>query len=470
MVKKVLSLLTAMALIGFAPLFAQEAAKPTRAAAPPAAGKPAEGMLVVDEKNYPFTHALAYATMIDDEEIIAVVLSGQAISSEQLQEEMDEEKKDRGGRFKRPYLKLEFNKAGELAYWSAAVGNTSLGRARGKAKGELKREGGRVSGTASQPSDKRAFGSGFDVRFDVALLGAGESPPAAKKPGPAANVKPTVAGVFMGNGKEAKLAHVSAHWCEPFSDKPSFVLVFTEKDHSKDKKPDFKASFGDFGSALIISLHEGGDIFGCQVVHAAHEKQGFSSVGSIATSNFKFADGKVEGELATDGQVETFGETWEVKIKFVVPLGEIPAEFQPAESKKPTESAPDKPAPKKPATKPTEKPTTPKPEPKPEPQPAADQLHVKDLALTKDAADFEYKKLVEHLDFKSKSDVKSVCAELTANLKAQGWTADGSDLITPTSSILKRKRGDASLTIFVKPDKAGSQVRMFTEGLSWEEK
>jgi len=66
--------------------------------------------------------------------------------------------------------------------------------------------------------------------------------------------------------------------------------------------------------------------------------------------------------------------------------------------------------------------------------------------------------------------VKSVCTELAANLKAQGWTKDGSDLITAASSILKRKRGDAELTIFVKPADGGSQVQIFTEGLSWDEK
>jgi hypothetical protein len=53
------------------------------------------------------------------------------------------------------------------------------------------------------------------------------------------------------------------------------------------------------------------------------------------------------------------------------------------------------------------------------------------LALTKDASDVEYKALVEQLGFKSKTNLKSVCAELWANLKAQGWTKDGSDLITP---------------------------------------
>ena len=66
--------------------------------------------------------------------------------------------------------------------------------------------------------------------------------------------------------------------------------------------------------------------------------------------------------------------------------------------------------------------------------------------------------------------VKIACAELAVNLKAQGWTNDGGDLITAQSSILKRKRGDATLTIFVKPEAGGSEVKMFTKGLSWEPK
>jgi hypothetical protein len=274
-------------------------------------------------------------------------------------------------------------------------------------------------------------------------------------------VKPSVTGVFKGNGKEAKLAHVSAHWREPFNNQPGMVLVFTEKDHSKDKKSDFNAVFGKFGSALIISLHEDGGIFGCQVVHTAHAKQGFSSIGQIKTNNFQFADGQVQGELTTDGQAEVFGETWEVNLKFVAPLGEIPKEFQVADSKKPDDDATDEPATIKPTTKLSEKAA---------PEPAADQLNVKDLALTKDASDVEYKELVEHLIFKSKTNVKSVCSELSANLKAQGWTKEGSDLVTAASSILKRKRGDAKLTIFVKPESGGSEVKIFTEGLSWDEK
>jgi hypothetical protein len=257
---------------------------------------------------------------------------------------------------------------------------------------------------------------------------------------------------------------VSARWGEPFSDKTSIVLVFSEKDHSKVKKPDFDAAFGKFGSALVISLHEDGGIFGCQVVHSAHKKQGFSSVGSIRTNNFKFEEGKVEGELVTDGQLEFFGDTWEVNLKFLAPLGEIPKEFQVADSKKPEETAPDKPE------KQTTEAALDDVSEKPMSGPAKDKLKVKDLAVTKDASDFEYKAGVEHVIFKSKSNTKAVCAELAANLKAQGWTKEGSDLITPASSILKRKRGDATLTIFVKPEAGGSEVKIFTEGLDWDEK
>ncbi|HWM26202.1 MAG TPA: hypothetical protein VNP98_15405 [Chthoniobacterales bacterium] len=456
MVKKFVSLLAAAAVIGGgATLFAQGGAKS------------GEGTLSLQDKNYTLSHGLAYETEVNGENVIAVVLSGQAISNEDLTKSKAQEKKGGFADFKRPYLILNFAKTGELKSWSAATSNTSIGnRSAGKATGELKLQDGRVSGKASQPRDTEGmFPTAFDVRFDVKLLAAGESLPATvvKKPGPAANVKPTVTGVFKGNGKEAKIAYVSAHWQEPFGDKQSIVLVFTEKDHSKDKKPKFNASFSKFGSALIISLHDDGGIFGCQVVHDAHQKKGFSSIGSIRTNNFKYEDGKVEGELTTDKQVDTFGETWEVNLKFVAPLGEVPKEFQVPDSKKPEETASSKS--KKPASDDDEDEGD---DEKPATKPAADQLKVKDLAITKDATDIEYKQVVEHVLFKSNASTKAVCAELTANLKAQGWTTDGRDLVTPASSILKRKRGEAALTIFVKPEGGGSEVKIFTEGLSWE--
>jgi hypothetical protein len=451
MITKFLCLVAILSATSAVMLFAQEGTKA------------AEGTLMLDKKSYPLKHALAYDTKIDNEQAIVVVFSGQAVTGEKLKEAREAEKEGGDGDFTRPYLKLVFKPAGDLKYWSAAAGGTMFGRNSGNATGELKLQDGRVIGKANHPNETDSMiPSGFDVHFDVALLKAGDSLPASttKKPGPAANVKPSVTGIFKGNGKDAKLAHVSARWREPFGDKPSMDLVFTEKDHSKDKKPDLNAAFGRFGSALIISLHEDGSIFGCQVVHGAHQKQGFSSIGSIHTNDFTFENGKVEGELTTDGQVDTFGETWEVKVKFLAPLGEIPKEFQPAEAKT-TEEKPS-------STTSSDKPATEESDDESAAKPAVPGLNVKDLSLTKDATDVDYKALVEHVLFKSKSNVKTVCAELAKNLKAQGWTTDGSDMVQPQSSILKRKRGEATLTIFVKPENGGSEVKIFTEGLSWD--
>jgi hypothetical protein len=130
----------------------------------------------------------------------------------------------------------------------------------------------------------------------------------------------SVSGVFKGNGKEAKLAYVSTRKGEPFADKPTIIITFTEKDHSKDKKPDIKAGFGDFGSALIITINDEGKIIGCVVAHAAHERKGFSSVGNIRMSAFKVKDGMMQGEITTDGEQKAFGQTWEVHIKFQAKL------------------------------------------------------------------------------------------------------------------------------------------------------
>jgi hypothetical protein len=454
MPNKFISFFAAISMIAASAIFAEEPSKAV------------EGALVLDKKTYPLKYAVAFETTIDNEDAIAVVLSGKAVAGEKIKEARDNDKQSGDTDFGRPFLKLVFKKTGEFKHWSAAAGSTMLGRHSDKATGELKVHDVRVIGKATQALETDTmFPSSFDVHFDVALLKAGDAPPPTviKKPGPAANIPPSVSGTFKGNGKDAKLAYVSARWGEPFDGKPGIVLVFTEKDHSKAKKPDFDASFGKFGSALVVSLHEDGSIYGCQVVHSAHKKQGFSSVGKIETNDFTFADGKVEGEITTNGELEFFGDTWEVKLKFVAPLGEIPKEFQVPESKKEEKSSSkttDNP-PKKDAASDDDDDNT-------DAKPKVAGLNVKELALTKDATDVEYQNTVEHVLFKSKADVKSVCAELAASLKAQGWTTDGPDMIQPQSSILKRKRGGAELTIFVKPNSGGgSQVQMFTEGLSW---
>ncbi len=445
MTHRIICLLIAASAMGLGSLSAQEGAATT------------EGILTFDKKIYTVKRGVAYETKIDDEDAIAVVLGGQAVTSEELAEARKKEKEGGDPNFKRPFLRMIFTTTGQFKHWSAAAGGTMIGRHSGKAMGEVKIQDGQASGKASQAFESEGIlPMGFDARFAVPLIKAGESlPPSnAKKGGPAANVKPTVTGLFRGNGKEASLAFVTARWVEPFAGKPGIELTFTEKAQAKEKKPGFDAMFGKLGSALILSLHEDGQIYSCQVVHKAHEKQGFSSVGQIEATEFAYENGKVEGEISTNGELDTFGEKWEVKIKFIAPLGEIPKEFQVIEEKKPVEQA-------TPASSDLEDNDEPA-------EAASNGPKAKELALTKDASEVEYKALVGHLVFKSKANVKSVCTELTAGLKAQGWKADGSDLITPQSAILKRKLEKATLTIFVKPDGGGSEVKMMTEGLSWD--
>jgi hypothetical protein len=125
-----------------------------------------------------------------------------------------------------------------------------------------------------------------------------------------------VSGLFSGNGKEAKLAFVSAVKDE--DGKGRVVIIFTEKNHSKAKNPRVKAFFGDYGSALIITVTPEGKVVGCEVAHAAHKKSGFTDIGTLETADFKIANGKVSGKLTTKGPTETFGEKWEVKLAFEV--------------------------------------------------------------------------------------------------------------------------------------------------------
>lgn len=125
-----------------------------------------------------------------------------------------------------------------------------------------------------------------------------------------------VSGTFTGNGTDAELAFVSA---KRHDDKKDWVvLVFTEKDHAKEKNPETAAMFNRCGSALLVTVTPEGKVVGCQVCHEAHKKSGFNDIGTLETKAFKIADGKVSGQLTTNGVKETFGEKWEVKLTFSV--------------------------------------------------------------------------------------------------------------------------------------------------------
>src|SRR5947208_13718844 len=99
MTKKFTCLIAIVSAVGALTLFAQEGTT-----------KAAEGALMLEKKTYPLKHALAYETTIDNEPAIAVVLSGQTVSSEKLKETKEEEMEGGECDFNRPYLKLDFKK------------------------------------------------------------------------------------------------------------------------------------------------------------------------------------------------------------------------------------------------------------------------------------------------------------------------------------------------------------------------
>jgi len=86
-----------------------------------------------------------------------------------------------------------------------------------------------------------------------------------------------VSGIFKGNDQPAKLAFVSAHKGTPVGGKETIKLVFTEKDHSKGERPELKALFGDYGSALVIGIEPNGKVVTCDVAHEAHKQKPISS-------------------------------------------------------------------------------------------------------------------------------------------------------------------------------------------------
>jgi hypothetical protein len=125
-----------------------------------------------------------------------------------------------------------------------------------------------------------------------------------------------VSGVYRANGQDARLAHAVAVSHEGFNGQPAVTVVLTEKDTKGDKSAHIKASFGEYGSALVVSIMKDGAVFGCEVGHAALEHRGASSLGRLETEDFRWADGEVSGRLTTKGEVSLFDETWQVDLTF----------------------------------------------------------------------------------------------------------------------------------------------------------
>jgi hypothetical protein len=376
---------------------------------------------------------------------ILVVATGQPLTAEvikKVKEKSAEENVD--AEAGQPYLKAVFLEDGTLKCLSGMGGNSSFGERGAPLEGQATIADGRIRGSlkAVRTGDfAKELAMNFDVPIDAEVKVAG---PAKLDP----PVKATVSGKFVGNGKNAAVKFVTVEEHEEFSGKPAVTLIFTEKDPATARKPSFDAMFGKLGSALILNVHHDGGIFGCQVAHSAHQKQGFTSLGQIHMVEFEVAGGNVKGQVSTGKELDTFGEKWEVDLKFAAPLPEK-LRNAPAVAPKPVASEPSD-------------------SPKKEPKAAVGPLiAARKLPLPSDATDVQFKKLVEHIQFSSARPVEAVAKEFSTNLKQQGWKDGAGSLLGKQNAILKREQGEAKLTIMVQPAGSGSVVKIFTEGLDW---
>jgi len=127
-----------------------------------------------------------------------------------------------------------------------------------------------------------------------------------------------VSGSYRANGKDAKLAYAVAVKHDDFGGQKAVTVVLTEQDPKGEKDPSIGASFGHFGSALVVSILADGSVFGCEIGHKDLKHMGASSIGRLETENFKWTNGKVSGKLTTHGKTELFDETWEADLDFDV--------------------------------------------------------------------------------------------------------------------------------------------------------
>lgn len=128
-------------------------------------------------------------------------------------------------------------------------------------------------------------------------------------------------GTYLANGKDARLAFLDARRGDPFGGNPVTILVFSEKDGSKEKDPGFKAQMGHLGDALVVHLSRNGaawDVIGTEFAHSALRHSGASGSGIVDVKDVKEAGGELSGHLYTKPGEDLFGEPIAIDLTFHV--------------------------------------------------------------------------------------------------------------------------------------------------------
>jgi hypothetical protein len=126
--------------------------------------------------------------------------------------------------------------------------------------------------------------------------------------------QPALTGTYTVDNADGRLGFVRAVKGTAF-DQPATVVVFSQKDASKQAKPDDSAMFGKLGNALVVTISADGNIVGTQVIHSKL-KAPVSSSGDLTLENYQASNGKISGHLTTSGAKEMFDHKWQVDLTF----------------------------------------------------------------------------------------------------------------------------------------------------------
>jgi hypothetical protein len=274
--------------------------------------------------------------------------------------------------------------------------------------------------------------------------------PAAKTP-----AEKSIEGTLTLGGKTYKLVSVAAYETKLFDDKAINVLACDKaiptdklkaalaKDGSDDSfmlwEPNIKVTFRTNGELMFMNAYAEG--------HSL-------SISGSGTGELAMKDGIARGKFAM-----TSDDKGKCEFTFNVAMTAAPVKKDDSKKSLQAGGQGDRPKGTSKIEKAEEEPTKPA---KPKPT-----LSIYKLPLPKDAANVEYKTLVEQLKFTSPTSHTALAKSFSDQLAAAGWTKVDSDLIGK-SVILHRKQGAAQLTIMIKPTETGSSVVIFTENVNWE--
>jgi len=296
--------------------------------------------------------------------------------------------------------------------------------------------------------------SGMGVGAELFAQEAPKLPPAAAAKGSQ--------GTFSIGGGTYKLVHAVAYEAKVFDDFMIHVLTSSEPiavEKLKTALRDGKGSddkFITFQPQVKLTFNKKtGEVSFC---NANAKGSSISVSGGGLSGELAVKDGRVVGKAALKNDKGDGRGSFDVQFELELIAAVIVPDDTPTKKKKSKGATKGKEDASADDSKPTKGKAT------------ADSVNVYDLPIPKDATDIERKKLVEHIHFKSPSDVKTVTDFLIRQFDEQKWSKAGSDLAAPKSSILNRTKGASSLTIFVKLADKGSAVTIMARGLSWEEK